>query len=485
MNIISGTFAFLWAFILFIFRGHFLRKEKGARFSTGSEKRKIFQSQNTGVLIDGKDRRLSDKDSFEHLAIIAKPGGGKTSAYIVPNILYRASQKSSMIVLDPSGDIFKNTSGHLSRKGYRIKVLNPDEPEFSSKFNPFNGLDARDLVEIEQVCASIVLSRYSGDKEGIWNDGAISLIEIFAKCLAYSAPEKLNLPNINYLLQLFGSDGKQVQQWVIDHSLNPFNKDDSTIIDSWIGITKSNEKMLASYSTIARTALKQVSNPQLQSVLCEDSLELDSFRKKKTILYVIIPAHQQAYYQFVIDILYTRFFNIMMKALPRSSDLDVYCFLDEFGSSYIKDFQALINNARRYRISISIVLQTISQLYDKYQRSADSIKGGIGSYVVYAGADHNTALHISEAIGKQQIEERNHFADVSKNWREYNLLNPDQIRTLRDNEIVFLSKNRFPFILNITPFFKNRRFDKLTYFPEAKLSEESTTVINTIDVETS
>jgi len=94
---------------------------------------------------------------------------------------------------------------------------------------------------------------------------------------------------------------------------------------------------LSAYVSIARTALKQVNNPKLQSVLCQDSLSLERFRKEKTILYIVIPAHQQAYYQFMIDILYTRFFNVMMRTMSRSSDLDVYCLLDEFGSSYIKD----------------------------------------------------------------------------------------------------------------------------------------------------
>lgn len=462
-ELIKGAFKGLFVAGSYLTRGHILRKRKGARYSSSREERRLFSRSNHGVLIDGHEKRLSTKDSFEHLAVIAKPGAGKSTCFVIPNILDRADRNNSMIALDPSGELFEATAGYLKKRGYKIKTLNPGSPSESFRFNPFAGLTATDVVEIEQICASIVLSKYGGgEKDAVWNDGAVGLIEIFAKCLAYSDPKTLNLVNINYLLQLFGSDGQALDDWVANHSINPVDIEDKTITDAWLGITKSNKNMLSSYTTIAKTALKQLNNRDIQTLLCEDDLALDQFRKEKTILYIIVPAHQQEYYQFLIDILYVRFFNIMMKSRPGKKDLDIYCFLDEFGSSYIKDFQAVINNIRKYRVSISIVLQTISQLQDKYGRAADSVKGGIGSYIVFAGADTNTAKEISESIGKEQIIERNRYTEIEQRYHESNLVNPDEIRTLEENEIIFLSKNRYPFLLKNTPFYENSRFRKRT-----------------------
>jgi type IV secretory pathway TraG/TraD family ATPase VirD4 len=350
----------------------------------------------------------------------------------------------------------------MKSRGFNILTLNPDNLELSSRFNPFAGLGANDVIEIEKICSSIILSKYGSDKDPIWNEGAISILEIFAKCLAFSSPDNLNLPNINYLINLFGEDGKNLDEWVAEHSINPEDFNDKTIINAWIGLTKNNKNMLTSYATIAKTALKQLNNSGIQKLLASNDLDFKKFRKQKTILYLIVPAHQQDYYQFIIDLLYTRFFSQMMESLPKRNDLNIYCLMDEFGSSYIHNFASLINNIRKYRVSLSLVFQSLAQLEDKYGKSSDAIKGGIGHYLVFSGADYSTAKEMSDIIGKRRLVERNNFTDIEQRYQELTLLSPDKIRTLNINQCVFLSKNRHPIIIEITPFYEHFRFNNAT-----------------------
>ena len=51
------------------------------------DQHKLFSSSNKGLLLDGMNKRLSLKDSFNHLALISRTGGGKTTSYVIPNIL--------------------------------------------------------------------------------------------------------------------------------------------------------------------------------------------------------------------------------------------------------------------------------------------------------------------------------------------------------------------------------------------------------------
>jgi type IV secretion system protein VirD4 len=74
---------------------------------------KLFSRFNDGLLIDGKSKRLSQKESFNHLALISRTGGGKTTSYVLPNIYKLASEKCSMVITDLSGEIFEKTSGFL------------------------------------------------------------------------------------------------------------------------------------------------------------------------------------------------------------------------------------------------------------------------------------------------------------------------------------------------------------------------------------
>ena len=458
MWFIKNTFLGLFKVIAFIIKGYTLKKEDGARFADNREQSDIFKHRNKGVLINGKNKRLSEKDSFEHIAVVAKAGRGKTTGYIIPNILDKAKSKCSMIVTDPSGEIFEATSGYLKSCGFNVLAINPDDLKSSSRFNPFAGLGAKDIIEIEQICTSIILSKYGNAKDGIWNDGAISILEVFAKCLAFSEPERLDLPNINYLVQMFGENGAALDDWVAEHSINPEDLSDKSIMNAWVGLTKNNKNMLTSYATIAKTALKQINNRQVQKLLASNDLDFDSFRRQKTILYLIIPANQQSYYQFLIDVFYSRFFHQMMQKRPKTSDLNIFCFLDEFGNSYINDFQALINNIRKYRVSLSMVFQSIAQINDKYGHAADAVKGGIGSYIIYSGADFHTAKEMSDIMGKRLLIERNNFTDIEEHYQELTLLAPDKIRTLEDHQAVFLAKNYHPVIVDIVPFYKHHSF---------------------------
>ena len=458
----KGTFNFIFKATGFLIKGYTLKKETGARFANKDEEKNFLNARHTGLLIDGKNNHLSEKDSFEHMAIIAKPGTGKTTSFIIPNILDKARQNCSMVVTDPSGEIFNQTSAYMQSKGFKILTLNPDDLAVSSKFNPFDGLGASNIIEIEQVCSSIILSKYANDKDPVWNEGAISILEVLSKCLAYTYPDFLNLPNLNYLVNLFGEKGQALDAWVAKSSMNPLDPTDLSVVYMWQGLTQSNKNMLSSYGAIAKTALKQLNNPELQGLLAKNDIDFLSFRKQKTIMYLIIPAHQQQYYQFIIDLFYSRFFNIMMKALPQKRDLSIYCLMDEFGSSYVHGFAELINNIRKYRVSLSIVFQSIAQLRAKYGDSAEAVKGGIGSYLVFSGADYTTAKEMSDIIGKRVMVSRNKFTDVQEKVQELDLLSAGAIRTLENNECLFLSKNRHPILIKATPFYKNNHFHRAT-----------------------
>jgi len=140
----------------------------------------------------------------------------------------------------------------------------------------------------------------------------------------------LNLPNLNYLLMLFGEDGTNIEDFVLKHSFNLDNKEDNALFYAWMGLITNHPKMLQTYCTIAKTALAQLNNYQVQTLLAENDIDMATFRKKKTIIYLMIPSAEQDYWQFIVDMFYTRFFSQLMKELPRKEDKPVFCLLEEF-----------------------------------------------------------------------------------------------------------------------------------------------------------
>jgi len=473
-KILKDTFSGLFNVGSVFVKKKMLSVDSGARFSTNKETRSFFSSQNKGVLVDGNDFRLTAKDSFEHIAVIAKPGSGKTTAYIVPNVLELADGKNSIVVNDPSHEVFELTSGYLQKKGFKVLRLNPENLKNTSHFNPFDGLDARHPIEIEQICASVILSKYGNDKDPLWNDGAISILQILAMCLAYSQPHNLNLPTLNSLIQQIKEDGTGLNDWVAENSINPLNTSDESLVRAWAGLINSNEKMLSSYVTICRTALNQLNNPNVKALLSSNDVFFNNFRKEKTIIYLNFGEAQQAYYQFIIDVFYSRLFSAFMANKPSRGELDLYCLLDEFGNAYINNFEVIINNVRKYHVSLSLVLQGISQLSDKYgEVKARAVKSGIGSTLIFQGCDHGTANEYSAIMGQKTTAQRNHFDDVVTHYSQQSLLAPDEIRTMNDDQAVFISKNRHPVIINYLPFYQNGKYIRRTKHKQASTDNRS------------
>lgn len=125
-----------------------------ARFMGSFEKRKLFSRKNGGFVVDGTRKRLSDKDSFRNVAVVASTGAGKTAGFIIPNVL--AIDGASMVVTDPSGAIYAKASGDLVARGFDVRVIDPSNPSSSDLYNPIDRADT--ATEIGEVANILVRS---------------------------------------------------------------------------------------------------------------------------------------------------------------------------------------------------------------------------------------------------------------------------------------------------------------------------------------
>ena len=61
--------------------------------------RELFAPSNKGLVLDGGASRLSADNSFRNLAVVATTGAGKTSSFILPNLL--TLDDCSIVTTDP------------------------------------------------------------------------------------------------------------------------------------------------------------------------------------------------------------------------------------------------------------------------------------------------------------------------------------------------------------------------------------------------
>jgi type IV secretory pathway TraG/TraD family ATPase VirD4 len=80
-----------------------------ARWMGFFRKRRFLKGKHTGLVL-APGLRLSAEESFKNLVLMAPTGSGKTTRYVIPNLL---ELQGSAVVTDPSGEIYQATSGYL------------------------------------------------------------------------------------------------------------------------------------------------------------------------------------------------------------------------------------------------------------------------------------------------------------------------------------------------------------------------------------
>lgn len=363
---------------------------------------KFFKNTNTGLLVDGSSKRLSEQDSFNHLAVIARSGAGKTTTFIIPNIFRLAQSRTSMVITDLSGEIYQKTSGYLSKKEYKVYVLDLENLAESIRYNPM--YYAKDSTSIDEMADILLGSAIGGQirtEDRVWIDGAKTLISIFSKLLINTKDYRyINLANLRYLINNYGNKGTPLDNLMFTYA------DNKTLME-WKGFVSGNDKTVLSYVATANTALNPIGiNDNLELLTANHTINFETFRKEKSVLYIRIPAQKQNQYAFLLNLVYTQFFNTMMAKLPTKRDLPIYCLLDEFGNMSIPNFSSIITTIRKYKVSISIILQDFAQLQLRYgdNEAHTILNGGISGKIFFNGADH-TITQMLEAILGTKVEE--------------------------------------------------------------------------------
>lgn len=98
-------------------------------------------SQNVRIGLDGKKHRRN-----LNTIIIGGSGAGKTRFYGKPNIM---QCNTSFVVLDPKGEILRDTGYLLEKEGYVIKVMDLINMNKSYCYNPFEYIhDDKDVLKL-------------------------------------------------------------------------------------------------------------------------------------------------------------------------------------------------------------------------------------------------------------------------------------------------------------------------------------------------
>lgn len=400
---------------------------------------------NKGFSINGKKSgRITAEVSRTHCCFFGPSGHGKTSRLIIPNIYLLGKKGNSQLVNDPSGEIYKLTSGYLLARGYDIKTLNLIDPTKSDYFNPL--AFASNSSEISQIADLLIRHTLnSPSDQGFWNESAKSLLFVILSILKEQDTKYQNLFNAKYLLNQI-TPGKLS---ILDHL---FSKTKNEILfaeyKNFLGM---DAKLQLNITSTAKAALQLWNDESVVRLSSFNTVSFQSLRKGKTALYIQAPTLSASRLSPYTSLLIEQCFNELMKEIPSSDDLPIYFMLDELSTMILPSFEAVLSNGRKYNLNICFSLQHPAQLNQKYgPHNAKSILANANTKVYLPGQDLDTAQHISASLGHTDFKDPD-----TGHKRTMALMTPREVSKLKkDRAIVFIGNHAFK--TKLRPYFKNR-----------------------------
>lgn len=420
-----------------------------------------LKGRHRGLVLSPK-YRLSAEESFKNLILMAPSGFGKTTRYVIPNLL---ELEGSAVVTDPSGEIYRATSGELARRGFAIQVLQPAAPGSSLRFNPLHYF--RSDTELRRL-ATVLAGTVGGDeRDAFWRIGATDVLHFGMQAIT-ALPEAADhtLANLRRLLNVL-SAGEQLADGFMARYLN------GEAFGEYRAFMGQEEKVKAAHISTARAALDLWSDAEVRWFSGRNTVEIGALRARPTVIYLIVPEHKISYYGVLLNLFYTACFEYCVQSRDGAAGaggdlLPVYFFLDEFGNlGRIENFASVITTLRKRRCSVSVILQAKAQLDALYGKDAPTIfGGGCGHKLYFSGLELETCRDLEAALGQQTAYD----ADTGGGGREERkaaapLLRHDAIRMLPPEAGILISGARRPVLLTMPPFFRVAAWRKAAELP--------------------
>ncbi|MCR4640539.1 MAG: type IV secretory system conjugative DNA transfer family protein [Lachnospiraceae bacterium] len=398
-------------------------------------------SMNDSFRVLGKGVRMSENTRLTRLnnntLVTGIAGCGKTGSYVVPNLF---STKGSIVVVDTKGLLYKTYGGQLKKRGYKTICLDFVQPERSAPFNPMKMIKRykkkafrkayqvtrendetlleafADECEVEtyrqqdlQKIAKLIIPDETDDKERFWPDAAQNvLISLMAYVMEVLPAEEQHLGSVSRLFKKMCSeiterDFEKVSFFAALEDEDP----DSFAVKAYYMYAHCfpADKCWASIAQFVANGLMVFDYDENRQMLCRDGIDLAECGRVKTALFVNVSDTDRSMDN-IVNLFYSQLFQLLCNEADAKPDgrldVPVHVILDDFAANvYIPDFDKIVSVIRSREVSVSIMLQSLSQLKSLYSEGqASTIINNCDNMIYMGGQDVETAKFFAEKAGK-------------------------------------------------------------------------------------
>ena len=427
-------------------------KELNKKYKQPNNYNKIL-TKNVSVGLNGKKHRRN-----VNVLVIGGSGAGKTFSYCKPNVMQCTS---SYVILDPKGEIVRDTGYLLENSGYEVRVLDLINMEKSHCYNPFVYIKTdNDVQKLVTNLFKSTTPKGSSTNDPFWDTAASMLLLALIFYLKYEAPEEeQNFVMVMELLR--AGDVKEDDDEYVSPLDMLFNRletrnPEHIALKYYRAYHSGSAKTLKSIQVTLAARLEKFNLESMAQLTQTDELDLPSLGEKKVALFAIIPDNDTSF-NFLVSVLYTQLFQQLFYLADYkyggSLPIHVHFVMDEFANvSLPDDFDKILSVMRSREVSVSIILQNLAQLKALFEKQWESIVGNCDEFLYLGGNEQSTHKYVSELLGKETIDTntygRSYGSHGSYSTNDQiagrELLTPDEVRMLDNNYALLFIRGERP-----------------------------------------
>ena len=348
------------------------------------------------------DTRLTGLNNND--LIVGSSGCGKTGGYVVPGIQHI---DGSLVVSDTKGQLERRFGKGLREKGYEVYTLDLVNPMRSCCYNPMAYIRKyRDGSFREQDILSLarLLCPLEDHSEPIWELSAANYIAfLISYCLETESLPGRNLLRVYELHRQFSqADGDlQFLEWINAHPDTFAARKYSELMAN-----RPADKMWASIEGFVNTKLEPYSFREAKYLFCRGrNSDIKSLGRRKTVLFLNVSDTDRTFDR-ISDVFYAQALQVLCAEADSNPEgrlrVPVRLILDDFAASArIPNFDKIISVIRSRDISVSLIIQSLSQLESIYSVPVSRTILNNCDHILFMGnRDFETARYIGNCAGK-------------------------------------------------------------------------------------
>ena len=343
-----------------------------------------------------------------HIAIFGASGTMKSRA-IIRNALFQSLKRSeSVVVTDPKGELYADTSEMYRKAGYEVKVFNLVSPEHSDSWNCMSDLHGDTLMA--QVLTNVIIGNTSSGKgDHFWDNGEGNLLKALILLVdqdPHRSPEEKHLTAVYQMLTQHSERQLTAifEKLPLDHPARaPFNL-----------FAQSSDTVKSGIILGLGTRLQVLQNQAVQRITSQSDIDLSAPGARKCAYFIIL-SDQDATMAFLSSL----FFSFLFIRLTRYADsrpngrcdVPVNLILDEFnnvgrigGAEDGSDFARSLSVIRSRDIRVMLAVQSLGQLQNRYGNNLwAEIIGNCDIQLMLGCTDDVTADYFSARSGDMSV----------------------------------------------------------------------------------